>query len=183
MIDGVIVKVRGHGIRGHIVGRPLYRRKGKNILPKGQHHNAPRVLARTPSHPGTSRHDPLYLTVPFMLSSFFIISLYIPEGRLVRQGCDGSRPEGLLRAEDHLRIFMGLGLILPGKVQVNIRLLVPLKAQKGFKGNIKAFLMQQLPTLGAGPVRHINSRRSCVGLHLLAVKIHKVTVAAVVVGT
>ena len=67
--------------------------------------------------------------------------LHITIRRLIRQSTDGTCTEGLPGAEDNLRIFVRLGLILSGEIQINIRLLISLKAQEGFKGNIKTVLV------------------------------------------
>ena len=62
-----------------------------------------------------------------MLPVFLKVVLHITKCRLIRQSGNGSRPEGLACAEDHLRVLVGVGLVFPGEIQINIRLLVPLK--------------------------------------------------------
>ena len=141
MVNGMIVKVSGNGIRGHIVGGMLYRRKRIDILPQGQHYDTAGVLSGTAPYSHTSRHDAVNLAVSLVFSPFFKVVLHISECRLIRQRRYGSRAEGLSRAKDNLRIFMSLGLILSGEVQVDIRLLVSLEAKEGLEGDVKAFLM------------------------------------------
>ena len=161
----------------------LHRRKGIDILSQRKHHNPSRVLACAPSDPGTARNDTIYFTISLMSSSFFKVIFHIAKGRLVRQGGDGACPEGLAGAENHLRILMSLGLIFSGKIQIDVRLLVALKSQKGLKGNVKAFLMQHFSALRALPVRHVDAGLTGVCLHFGAVKIHIMAFTAVIVGT
>ena len=116
MVDRVIIKVCSDGIRGHIVGRMLHRCKGVDILSEGQHYNTSGMLARTSSDTGTAYRDPVDLANTLMHASFLKIIFHIAKGCLIRQGTDGPCTEGLACAEDNLRILMGLGLILTGKV-------------------------------------------------------------------
>ena len=140
-VDGVVIKMGGDNIRIVVVGGMLHRSEGVDILPEGQHDDASRVLARGPADAGAAQDNAVDLAVPLVKAPLFIIFLHVAEGGLVRQGADGSGSEGLSGAEDHLRIFVGLALVLSGKVQVNIRLLVALKAQEGLKGNVKAHFL------------------------------------------
>ena len=88
-----------------------------------------------------------------MNATFFKIILHITESGLVRQGCNGSGTESLSCAEDNLRVFMRLGLVLTGEVQVDIRLLISLESQERLERNIKAILMKFLSTHRADLVR------------------------------
>ena len=182
VIDGVIVKMRRDNVRGHIVGRMLNRRKGMDFLSVGQHHDTARMLACGTAHAHTALHDPVDLTVPLVLASFLVIILHITEGRLVRQRADGSGPEGLSLSENHLGVFMGLGLIITGKVQVDIRLLVSLESQEGLKRDVKAFLFQRRPADRAGLVRHVTAGCSRIFPHFLRLKVAVMAGRAVIMG-
>ena len=138
MVDGMVIEMRRHRIRRHIVGRMLHRRKGINGLAQRQYNNTARVLARGPADTGTALHDPVDLTVPLAGAALFIVFFYIAKCCLVCQRTDGSRTEGLTCTEDNLRIFVCLGLIITGDVQVDIRLLVSLESKEGLEGNIKS---------------------------------------------
>ena len=141
MVDGMVVKVCGYGIRGHIIRRMLYRGEGVNILPQRQYNNTAGMLTSTSPHSGTSGSDTVDLAGPLMNATFFKIILHITESGLVRQGCNGSGTESLSCAEDNLRVFMRLGLVITGEIQVDIRLLVSLETKERLERNIKSFLI------------------------------------------
>ena len=98
------------------------------------------MLPGAPAHARTARHNPVDLTGSLMPAPLLIIILYIAKRRFIRQRTDGARPVSLSVAENNLRVFMGLTLIFPGKVQVNIRLLISLKTKERLKGNVEPFL-------------------------------------------
>jgi len=183
MVDGMVVKVCGYGIRGHIIRRMLYRGEGVNILPQRQYNDTAGMLTGTSPHSGTSGSDTVDLAGPLMNATFFKIILHITESSLIRQGCNGSGTESLSCAEDNLRVFMRLGLVLTGEVQVDIRLLISLESQERLERNIKAILMKFLSTHRADLVRHIDSRFTGVGFDLFTVEIHIMTLAAIIMGT
>ena len=156
-----------HNIRRRIVCRMLHRRKGVDRLPDGQHDDSARMLAGGPPDARASRDDPVDLAVPLTAAPFLIVSFYIAERCLVRQRSDGSRPVGLSGAEDYFRIFMRLGLIVAGKIQVDIRLFIALEPQERLKGNVKSLFLQPSAAFGSGPVRHVAARHTRVGVYVL----------------
>ena len=171
MVNGVVVKVGGHRIRGHIVRGMLHRGKGVDLLSQRQHNDAARMLSGASSDSRTARDDPVNLTGTFLIATLLVIIFHVAKGGLIRQRGDGSGAEGLSGAEDYLRIFMGLTLVFTGEVQVDIRLLVALEAEEGFKGNVKAVLFQQFSADRAVFVRHVAARPARIGLHLRGIKI------------
>ena len=183
VVNGVIVKMCSDNIRGHIVGRMLHRSERIDILSKRQHHNTPWMLSCTSSDPCHPCCQALHLALAPVPLPLLKIVLHIPESRLIRKGCNGSRPEGLPCAEDNLRVLMSLGLVLTGKIQVDIRLLVPLKPQECLKRNVKSLLVKLLPTDRTVPVRHVHPRLAPVSFYIFFLKIHIVTFAAVIMGT
>ncbi len=52
---------------------------------------------------------------------------------------------------------MGVGLDFAGKVKVNVGVLVPFKAQEGFKGYVVAVAVQLFPALGAVTVGKVKA--------------------------
>ncbi len=72
-------------------------------------------------------------------------------------------------------------LIIPGKVQVDIRLFVALKAQKCLKRNVKTVLVKRRPAYRAHFIRHVASGPSREGAHLLRVKVAVVTLGTYIV--
>ena len=140
------------------------------------------MLTGTASYSGTSGSNTVNLTGPLVNATFFKIILHVTEGRLIRQGCNGSGTEGLSRAEDNLSIFMRLGLVLTGEIQVDIRLLVSLESQERLKRNIKSVLVKLFSAHRTYLVRHIDSRLTGIGLNLITVKVHIMAFAAIIMG-
>ena len=66
---------------------------------------------------------------------------------------------------------MRLTLVITGKVQIDIRLFVSLKSKECFKWNIKSFFSKLRSADRAGLIRHVTSGSSCIGFHILGIKI------------
>ena len=138
----MVLKMSRNNIGCHIVGRMLNRCKGINLFPHRQYYDTSRMLSGSPVDSHAALHNPVYLTISLMHTMLFIIILYITECGFICQRTNGSGTEGLSRAEDNLSIFMSLGLVLTGEIQVDIRLLVSLKSQERLKRNIKSVFME-----------------------------------------
>ena len=180
VVDAVVVKMGGNGAL-HIVGRMLDGRKGGHFLPVGKHHDAAGVLSRGTAHLGAAHGDALHLRPAHAGDAvLLVVPEHIAVGGLVLHGADGPRLVGLALAEDHLGVGVGLGLVISRKVQVDIRLLVSLKAQEGLKRNVKAVLDELFPTDGAYCIRHVAARLVGVFLHHFAVEVHIVALGTAV---
>ncbi len=62
-----------------------------------------------------------------MLPALFKIIFYIAICRFIGERCDRPGAERLSRPKNNLRIRMRLALVLSRKIQVNVRLFVPVK--------------------------------------------------------
>ena len=82
--------------------------------------------------------------------------------------------------ENHFRISVNLALVLTGKIQVNIRLFIAIKAQKCFKRNIMPILMELSPTYRAKFIRHIAAGTASISPHFFRSKIRIKTFCAVI---
>ena len=87
------------------------------------------MLSRASAHSRTALYNPVDFAVSLLASALFKIIFHITERRLIRQRADRTGTERLSCAENNFRIFMRLTLIFAGKVQVDIRLLIPLKSE------------------------------------------------------
>ena len=170
----------GDDVRGHIVGRMLYRRKAVDLLAQRQNDDAAGVLARRPVDAHTARRDPLDLTASFSNAFVFKITPDITESRLLRHGTDGARPERLPGTENDLRVFVGITLVFSGEVQVDIRLLVSLESQERFKGDVEPVLFQRCAAHRTRFIRHITAGTAAKGFDLLGIKIAVVAGGAVI---
>ena len=104
-----------------------------------------RMLTRGSLNTHAALDNPVDLTFSLSLAPLFVEILHIAVCGLIRQRADGARAEGITLAEDDLGVVVGLALVLAGKVQVDIRLLVALKSQESFKRDVKAVLFQRFP--------------------------------------
>ena len=149
----------------------------------GKDHDTARMLARGTPYLGTAHGDPLHLRPAHAKDAvLLVIAQHIAVGRLVLHRADGARLIGLALAEDHLGVGMGLGLIVSCKVQIDIGLLVSLKAQEGLKGDIEAVLYELLSADGAYRIRHVTACLVRIFLHHVAVEVHIVALGAAVMG-
>ena len=128
----MIIKMCSHCFDCHIIGWMLYRCKFINFFSIGKNDDTAGMLSGGSVNTGTSCNDTVDLTVTFMYTLFFVIVFYITKSGFFRQRTYGAGTEGLPRAENYFRIFVGLTLVLTGEVQVDIRgLFVARKVSKG----------------------------------------------------
>ena len=151
----------------HIVCRVLYRRKFIDVMTMGEHDDSARMLPGAPPDTSASFCDPLDLTAALSLFPLFIVVLYKAIGSLIRKCADSPRLERMSFPEKHLGIFMGFCLIIAGKVQVDIRLLVSLESKESLKGNVKSGFYERLAAYGACLVRHVKSTAAGICPHFV----------------
>ena len=84
-------------------------------------------------------------------------------------------------SEDLSGIGMRLRLVLPGEVQIDIRLLVSVKAEEGLKGDVEAPAVQLRAAVRALFLWHVTARHSGEGLYLRGVEVTPVAVRADIV--
>ena len=77
----------------------------------GKHDDSSRVLSRRSPDSHAAGDNAVDLAGSLSLSPLLVILFHIAEGRFVRQGSDGSRPEGLPFSEDYLRVIVGAALV------------------------------------------------------------------------
>ncbi len=166
MVNLMVIEVGGDDRGMDIIGRMLHRRKGIDLLAVGQHHDTARMLSCGAPYPDTALHQSVNLRIPLGNAPLLVIFLHHAEGGFVRQRADGAGLEGIAVAEDHTRVGVRLRLVFAGEVQIDIRLLVAVEAQEGFKGNIKAPAVEFRAALRALLRRHVAARHTGILLHL-----------------
>ena len=165
-VNGMIVKMRGNDVAVFVICRMLYRCEFFDFLAFWQNNDSSRVLACGTPNACASLNYPVDLAVPLVLTMLFKIIFHIAESCFFRKSTDGSRLKGLPFSKNNLCVFMGVCLIFTGKVKVNIRLLVSLKAQEGFKWNVKAFFDHFCAAVRAVFVRHVTACHSAEFFYL-----------------
>ena len=108
VVDGMVVKMRRHNVRGHIVGWVLYRGERIDGLSNGQHNDPAGMLSGGPADAGAPQYNPVDLTVSLAAPPLFIVFFYITKCCFICQRSDSSCPVCLPGAKDHLGIFMCL---------------------------------------------------------------------------
>ena len=181
VVNGMVVKMCCDDPALHIVSRMLYRSKFIDVMSVRKYDNTSRMLPGTAPDPGAAYRDPLNLTAAFPLLTFLIIILYKSISRLVSQRADRSRFKSMSFTEQYLCVFMGLCLIISGKVQVDIRLLVSLETEECLKRNIKAGLNKRLAAHRAVLIRHVKSAASGKCPYLFRLKVTVMALFAVIV--
>ena len=183
VVDGMVVKMRRYNIRCHIVCRVLHRCERINLLAKRQNDNTARMLPRCPSHAGTSFYDTVDLAGTLPLAAFFVIIFHVTKCRLLGKRTNCSGTVSLAFSENNLGIAVSISLIITREIQVDIRLFVSLKSKECFKWNIKSFFSKLRSADRAGLIRHVTSGSSCIGFHILGIKIAVVAFLTIIMRT
>ena len=153
VVNGVIVKMGGDDVRGHIVGRMLHRCKLIDAVSVRKYYDSSRMLSGTSPDSGTSFCNSFNLTTTLSLTTFFIIVFHKSICCLICQRTDRSGFECMTLTKENLCIFMSLRLVISGEVQVDIRLFVSLKSKESLKWNVKSGFFQRLAAVRADGVR------------------------------
>ena len=124
----------------------------------GHNHYAPWVLAGGLLYSCTAPYKAVYLGIVDRKIPLFQVTLYEAVGGFVRQRRNGAGPKDLGLAEQLFREPVRPGLVFTGKIEVDIRLLIPLKSHEHFKGNVEAVLSKRCTTFRAGFVRKVRPR-------------------------
>ena len=83
-------------------------------------------------------------------------------------------------SENDLGIGVRLGLVFTGEVQVDVRLLIALKAKEGLKGDVKAVLFELLSAFGTHAAGQVDPAFTLVLHDQLRIKIRVVAVGAII---
>ena len=173
----MIIKMRRHHA-GNVICRILYRRKGAHLLAVGKDDYAAGMLSSGTPYLRTAHGKPLYLSLPHpywmgLITVILVISQHVAIGCLILHRAYGTGLVGLPLSEQHLRIGVGLRLVISGKIKVYIRLLITLKSKEGLKRYVKTVLYELRPAHRAVPVRHVVARPGAVLLYYIRVKVRK----------
>ena len=171
----MVVEMGSDRIRCHIVGRTLNRCKLVNLMSHWKYDDPPRMLSGSSSNTGTSLYNTVDFANTFMLTTFFIIIFYISKGCFISQCTNGTGTESLSRTKNNFCITVGLTLIVPREVQVDIRFFVSLKSKECFERNIKSFFCQRLSAHRTISILHVTSNLTGIGFYNIRIKIYKVT--------
>ena len=128
-----------------VIRRVLNRCKVVDFLIRRHNQDPGRVLSGRPFDPGCSLGKAVHLGAPQVLFGIPFVRLHEPVGRLISYSPNRSGPVHVIRPEEDLHVVVRNRLVVPGEVQVDIRHLISLKAQEGFKRNILAVLHQGRP--------------------------------------
>ena len=181
VVYGVIIKMSGDNLG--VLRWVLYGCKGVHILSHRKHDYTARVLSRGSFDAYTACNNAVDLAVFFRLIFLFKVFFDISESGLIRETGYRSRAVGLPLAEDDLRVFMRLCLVFAGEIEVDIRFLISLKAQKGLEGNVEAVLYKLRSAYGAFFVRQVAAGGTGIALYLIGIKIAVMTNLAPVMRT
>ena len=157
-LHAVVLKMRGDDVGVGVVRRVLDRAEVGDVLVLGDDHKAARVLARGALDAHKAQRQAVFLRLGGLDAPLLEILFHIAVGGLLGQGADGASPEHMVGAEERLGIFVGLGLVLAGEVQVDIRrLLVAGEAQEGLKRDVEALPLHARAALRAVLFRHVRA--------------------------
>ena len=136
VVQRVKIEVGGDDVRIDVVRRMLDRGKIEHIVIIRHNDHAARVLTGGALDPGAAFAQAVFLRFMQGHSPLVQVVFYITIGGLIGKRTGGPRLKDVSLSEQLLGVLVCLRLVLTGKVQVNIRRLVPVEAQKGFKRNV-----------------------------------------------
>lgn len=156
-MDGMEVEVGGNDVGVRVVRRML---RGAKIL---QH-----VIVRHDDHAagmltggaldtGTAAREAVDLRLAVIQPPLLHIPADIAERGLIRHGGDGTSLEHVIAAEQRFGVFMRAGLVFTREVQIDIRRLIAVEAEEGFKRNLVAVPAERLPAHRAVFIRQIEA--------------------------
>ena len=158
LADGVMnrmeIEVSRDVIGVLIVCGMLHRAEVVDLHSSWHNHHTAGMLAGSALDAGTSRRQSGLLSPVHHSTLAFGVFLYKADTGFLRHRGNGSGFEHVILAEQGFCIPMSVALILTGKVQVDIRGFISVKAQKGFKGNIMA-----IPVVGSAALRTVFIRQ------------------------
>ena len=157
LIDRMIIKMCRDNVRFHVVGRMLYRTELIDLMTVRHDDDTPRMLSRSLFDPCTAVRQTIHLSLVDADLPLFKISRHITIGDPVLDRTDGSCFIYIFLAENLFDILLRRTLIFPGKIQVDIRLLVGFKSQERLKRDRKPFLTIRCAAFRADLVRHIHA--------------------------
>ena len=145
----------GSGI--FIVRRPLDGRKLMYVHIPGHNGNTARMLPCRAPHAGTAADKTIDMRITRILTPIIKIVLHKAVGSLVRHRGNGAGAKHIVFTKKLLGILMSYWLIISGKIQVNIRNLVAVKAHENSKRNILSVFAQALAALRAIFIRQVKA--------------------------
>ena len=165
VVHGVEVEVGGDELAVQVVGGMLHGGELVDFVFLGHHHHARGVLACGALDTHAALHQALFLRVAALDAPLLQVLAHVAIGGLVRQGAHGAGPEHMPLAEELHHLVVGLGLVFPGEVQVDVGHLIPGEAQEHLEGDVEAVLYQGASAQGAILVRQVHA-------HLVLALVH-----------
>ena len=163
-----------------VVRRVLHRAEVPDFVFLWNDHQTAGVLARGAAHAHAAGGKPGFLGTGRGSAPLRQVFLDVAKGGFLRHGADGARPEHMRRTEHGDTVGVGLGLVLAGEVQVDIRHLVAAEAQEGFEGDVEAVLFKFAATFGAHRIGKVSA--AVVALRHVQFGVFAVWIGAAVVG-
>ena len=109
-----------------------------------------------------------------------VVPFDIAIGGLQLDRAYGACLKGLSFAEYLFGIGVGLGLVISGKIQIDIRLLIALESKEGLKGDIESVFYKRLSAYGTDLIRHVTAGLVGIIPYGLTVEVGIMTFSAVI---
>ena len=178
MVNTVVIEMCCNDIGCHIICRMLYRGKRMYLFSVWQYNNSAGMLSCWTFNAYASVYNSVDFTTSFTFALFFVIFFYITIYRFICKCSYGSCLICLSFSENYFNIGMCFRLILSWEVQVNIRLFIAVKTEKGLKWNIKSFFFKLCTAFRAYLIRHITASTARKFSYLIGIKINIITFRA-----
>lgn len=146
--DGVIIEMGRNDAAVLLVGRILDGREMMDVHIAGNDHDAARMLARRILDARAAGDQAVDIGIVDLDALGFGPLHDVAISRLVLDGTDGPGAEDVVLAEEFFRVLMGFRMVFAGEIEVDIRDLVAVEAQKIANGMLWLFLWSGVPHFG-----------------------------------
>ena len=167
----MIIKMRCNNGCCLVICRMLHRCKRVNCPSHWKYNNSSRMLSGRTAHANTALQQTLNFHRPLRNSFLLKIIFHITVCRLIRKCTYRTGTECLSGTKNNFRICMGFTLVFTGKVQINIRLFIPVKSKECFKRYVMSIAHKFCPTIRTFLRRHIKSGTAGKRFYLVRIKI------------
>ena len=151
------LEVSGQQAARHVVRRVLDGAEIVDLVGVRHNDHAAGVLTRGALDAGAAQSQAVLLGVVHRAAALIQILFHIAVGGLVLNTGYGACLEHIGFAEQLLGVAVHVGLVLAGKVQVDIRLLVAVEAEKGLEGDVVAVHQHPGAAVGAVFIRQVKA--------------------------
>ena len=157
-LHAVVFKVRRDDVAVGVVSRVLDGAEVRHVHILRDDDEAAGVLAGRAFDADETERQPVFLGLGGLDAALLEIFFDIAEGRLFRERADRAGAEHMVRAEEHLGVFVRLRLVFAREVQVDIgRFFISRETEEGLEWDVEAVAAHARAAFRAVLFRHVGA--------------------------